>query len=137
MELNTFGAVMGFAVDYEHRAGEWYGRAAAAAQGAELKTKLGELGEARAKRKKLIERVRRENVTEMILEPISGLDGAAFEVDGPVPTGDAELLRLAMSREEKAEQFYLAASAKLSIPEVARIFKKIARDIADCRAGLA
>jgi hypothetical protein len=135
MELNTFGAVMGFAVDLEQRAGEWYARAASSASPA-LAARLQELGEARAKRKKLMERVRRENVTEMILEPISGLDGAPYEADAQVGAGDTELLRQALLREEQAEQFYLAASAKLSIPEVARIFKKVARAVAESRAGL-
>jgi rubrerythrin len=136
MELNTFGAVMGFAVDYDQRASEWYSNAAALAQGAQLKAKLQELGEVRAKRKKLMERVRRENVTEMILEPISGLDSAAFEVSTALPTKDAEILSAAKVREASAERFYAAASAKLSIPEVSRIFKKIARDIAEYRVGL-
>lgn len=136
MNLNTFGGVMGFAVDYEGQAADWCVSAAAKAADARLKAWLTQVAEARAKRKKLMERVRRENVTEMILEPIVGLTSEPFEPGGAPPGTDAELRQSALKREELAEQFYLAASAKVSIPEVARIFRRIAREIAECRQAL-
>lgn len=136
MELKTFGGVMGFAVDYEQRAADWYSRAADAAQDASLKATLVSLGEAHAKRKKLMERVRRENVTEMILEPIAGLSSEPFEPGDATPGVRDEIKSLALKREELAEQFYATAAGKLSIPEVARIFKKIAREIEERRQSL-
>ena len=77
MELGTFGAILGFAMDLEERAAGFY---EAGAQGG-LEGPFGELARGSYKRLRRLERARREWVVEMILEPITGLYSGAYPVD--------------------------------------------------------
>ena len=74
-------------------------------------------------------KTRRENVTEMILEPVTGLQQEDYEIDLKVPevTEDAGLLKAALMLEEREKKFFQDASSKVSLPEVARIFRKVAQ----------
>jgi predicted glycosyltransferase involved in capsule biosynthesis len=74
-----------------------------------------------------MEKTRRENVTEMILEPITGLRQEDYELTLTVQDrmGDADLLKAALVLEEREKKFFMDASSKVSLPEVARIFRKI------------
>ena len=68
--LNTFGAILSYAAEMEAQLCNWYGS-------------IGESAKAKAadKRRKKLERVRRENVVEITLEPIAGLDAADYALD--------------------------------------------------------
>jgi hypothetical protein len=81
MELATFGAVLTFAIDFEARLGALY-----TALGASIPAMAAEMAQgaaACARRGTLLERVRRENVTEMILEPIHGYDSNDYVLPAP------------------------------------------------------
>lgn len=68
--LNTFGAILTFAIELEGKIRDYYqavGKADAA--------------DAADKRQSKLERVRRENVVEITLEPIEGLDEANYPLD--------------------------------------------------------
>jgi rubrerythrin len=77
----------------------------------------------------LMEQTRRENVTEMILEPITGLHQEDYEIDVKVldKMKDVDLLKIALILEESEKKFFHDASSRVSLPEVARIFQKIAQ----------
>jgi rubrerythrin len=77
----------------------------------------------------LMERTRRENVTEMILEPITGLNQEDYEVNLKMtdPMGDDDILGAALILEERGRKFFRDASAKVPLPEVARTLRKIAQ----------
>ena len=68
--LNTFGAILSYAIGLESRLNDYY-------------RKLGDADRAKAadKRRKKLERARRENVVEITLEPIEGLDEADYALD--------------------------------------------------------
>jgi hypothetical protein len=76
-----------------------------------------------------MERTRRENVVEMILEPITGLHSRDYEVDVQVSdrTRDVDLLKVALILEEKERRFFYDCSETVPLPEVTRIFRKIAQ----------
>jgi hypothetical protein len=82
-----------------------------------------------AKNYALMGKTRRENVTEMILEPVAGLQQEDYKIDLKVGDSmeDADLLRAAGILEERERRFFRDASAKVLLPEVARIFRKIAQ----------
>ena len=87
------------------------------------------------RRKELLERVRRENITEMILEPITDLKRSDYliEVKLDQDTSYLAILGLAMEMEERAHRFYResARKAKYLLAEVSRTFEKIARERAN------
>ncbi len=115
VELTTFGAVVKFALDIEAEVSSFYESAIGAVTDPGLGKLLENLFHRGQKRIKTLLRVRRENVTEMILEPIAGLDS---EVHKPVivfPEGadDGVVRETAAAIETKLHEFYMHAAAKI------------------------
>jgi hypothetical protein len=129
MALTTFGAIMGFAVEITGQTGEIYKTLAQKAKDLTLSEVLQTLSAEGEKSRSLMEKTRRENVTEMILEPITGLHQEDYEVDLKVvdPMEDGDLLRVALILEERGKKFFGDVSSKVPFPEVARIFRKMAQ----------
>jgi hypothetical protein len=129
MSLTTFGAIMGFAAAIVGKSADLYALAIEKAQEPVLKETLQLLLAEEKKNHALMEQARRENVTEMILEPVSGLRREDYEIDRSlsVDARDGDFLKMAFMLEEKEEKFFHEASGKISLPEVARIFRKIAQ----------
>ena len=128
MSLGTFGAIMGFASRLVGDSAEIYKAAMPQAKDAVLKETLRDLWEQEKKNYALMEQTRRENVVEMVLEPIAGLHPDDYQVDVRVSdqAGDEDLLEAAHLLEEKERRFFSDSSKKVSLPEVARVFRKIA-----------
>lgn len=126
MELGTFGAVMGYAAQLIQQSASSYETALHAAQNPELAALLQSLADEANKDLAALEQARRENVTEMILEPITGLRPEEYEVDVTRPASDAEIIRSARRLEERDQKFFRDASAKVPLPEVARLFRRMA-----------
>lgn len=129
MALSTFGAIMGFAAEMVGQTRDTYKALIGKAKNPALKEVLQELAVEKGKNHSLMEKARRENVTEMILEPVTGLHEEDYEVDlkGLEQKDDADLLRLTLILEQREKKFFQDASTKLPLPEVARIFRKISR----------
>ena len=128
MALTTFGAIMGFAAGMVKEAEEAYKVLAEKAKDGTLKEVLETFSIEEGKNHVLMVKTRRENVTEMILEPVSGLYREDYGIDlQDLGSGeDTDLLRAALALEERGKRFFQEASAKVPLPEVARIFRKVA-----------
>ena len=129
MALSTFGAIMGFAAEMVGQTKVTYEALSEKAKDTALKEVLHQLAAEEGKTHSLMERTRREHVTEMILEPIAGLYKKDYEVDlrHGEQKDDADVLKGALMLEEREKRFFEDASAKVPLPEVARIFRKISR----------
>jgi rubrerythrin len=129
MALGTFGAVMGFAAELAAQSASFYETAARTAKDSELGTILRSLAEDEKKYCALMERARRENVTEMILAPIEGLDPGAYQVNvgKPDQENDKGILASALLLEEREQRFFGDSAGKIPLPEVARLFRKVAQ----------
>jgi rubrerythrin len=138
MELGTFGAILTFALEFEGNITGFYTAAAENVGDEAQAAVLSDLTRAGEKRGKLLERTRRENVAEMILEPITDFRSEDYPCDTAVPAGasSGDLVRRALALEETAVAYYTAASEKVSVPEVARILKKVAAQHARQRETL-
>jgi rubrerythrin len=132
MELGTFGAILGFALDLEERAAGFY---EAVAQG-EREGAFQDLAKGTHKRLERLERARREGVAEMILESITGLSDDAYQVDLAPGAGEVDRLRQAIALEETAARFYRDAAAKMPIKEIVRLFERLAKENDKRRAQL-
>jgi rubrerythrin len=126
MELNTFGAVLRFALELESRLATFYGDAAQTTGDAPARGVLVELAEAGEQNARKLERVRRQQVNEMLLEPIHDVDSAQYEPDLAPHAGEEAALDAARRAEGTAERFYHDMARLLSIPEVARSFSRMA-----------
>ena len=126
MELSKFGAILGFAIDLEGRAAEFYEAAAGVAPSPELTHAAA----AASKRLSRLERMRRELVNEMLLEPIAGFEPPALP-DLEVGDADAERIREQEEQLRQARsQFYATASVKIApvAPAAGRAFGRMARE---------
>ena len=128
MQLGTFGAIFSFALELEQQAVDFY---ESAAQGSLEATFTGRAEKGR-KRISRLERARQEQVAEMILESIVGLDGD----DYPIQPEAGEAVAQAIELEETLRRYYVDASAKMPVREVARLFDRMARESEKYRAEL-
>jgi rubrerythrin len=128
MALTTFGAIMGFAAGMAAKTCEYYKELAARATDAGLKGSIEELAREEAKTRTRLEEMRRLNVTEMILEYVSGLHDEDYDikVDVSGSAGDKRVLEATVALEEREKRFFSDASDKVPLPEVARYFRKMA-----------
>ncbi len=128
MQLGTFGAIFTFALELEQQAVDFY---ESAAQG-ELEATFTDRAEKGRKRITRLERARQEGVAEMILESIVGLDGD----DYPIQSEADGVVAQAIELEETLRRYYIDASAKMPVKEVARLFDRMARESEKYRAEL-
>jgi len=127
MALTTFGAIMGFAAEMAAKTYEYYKELAVRATDAGLKGSIEELAREEAKTRARLEEMRRLNVTEMILEYVSGLHGEDYHINVDISDspGDTRVLETAVALEEREKRFFSDASDKVPLPEVARYFRKM------------
>jgi hypothetical protein len=110
--LNTFGAILTFAIELEDRIAAFYRDAGLAARAS-----------AAVDRGLKLERVRRENVLEITLEPIEGLD----EDDYPINLGDKSIAGQA-ALERAASQFYQDVAPKINVRQAQRALERCGKE---------
>jgi hypothetical protein len=112
--LNTFGAILTFAIELEGQIAEYY-RAMGSPRAADAD-----------KRRSNLERVRRENVTEIKLEPIEGLDEGDYTLNlADVSAAGQQAV------EATAARFYADTAPKLNVREAQRALERAARQHAE------
>ncbi|TFH09605.1 MAG: hypothetical protein E4H14_04115 [Candidatus Thorarchaeota archaeon] len=129
MDLGTFGAIIKFALEIEADISDFYKKISDHAEDDVLVGLLRDLITRGQKRITTLERVRRENVTEMILEPIEGLDSNSFVIETEVSEviNDATIKTLASAIETTLWRFYTAAAKKIDfLPEAEYAFELLA-----------
>jgi rubrerythrin len=130
MPLTTFGSILNFAEEMEAQDVVFYEKAAGNPACAELKELFAEFAADAKKNQKTAQRTRRENVTEMILEPIHGFTRNPYceACEGAETLSVGEALATARRLEDRAERYYTEAAAKIkALPEVARALKRLGK----------
>ncbi len=127
MPLTNFGAILNFAETLEKDDMGFYARAVGTlADGAHQALFEALAGEGK-KNIALVQRTRRENVTEMILEPIQGLARGSYQVATNAMDTD-DLVLAAIALEQRAYHYYSDAADKIrALPEVSRALKMLAK----------
>ena len=113
-------------MDIEQEATRFYEYASSVEKDQTLLGQYQNLHKRGQKRVKTLERVRRENVTEMILEPIIGLDSVNYQLINEIPSGVEQkyVKELAIDIEKGILEFYTHAAAKIDfLIEVAYSFE--------------
>ncbi|MCA9910464.1 MAG: hypothetical protein KC519_17525 [Anaerolineae bacterium] len=116
--LNTFGAIMTFAIGMETKLRDYYQSAGDSARAADAD-----------KRRSNLERVRRENVTEIKLEPIEGLDESDYALDLAASSAEAQ-----STAESVAARFYQDVAPKINVREAQRALERCGRQHAELAA---
>ncbi|MBU2512263.1 ferritin-like domain-containing protein [bacterium] len=130
MQLNNFGSILSFAEDLESKDEAFYSSTLGNSACSDLKA-LFEQNMTDAKKNIItIQRTRRENVTEMILEGIADFSSDSYEIElvSAAEMTRADVIAKAKQLEERAERYYLEAAEKIkALSEVARALKLIAK----------
>lgn len=107
--LNTFGAILTYGIELESQLHDYYNNS-------------GDSDRAKAAddRRKKLERVRRENVVEITLEPIDGLDEAHYVID--FENNSADVI------ERTAAQFYSDVAPKINVRQAQRALERCGRE---------
>ncbi|MBW2430622.1 MAG: ferritin-like domain-containing protein [Deltaproteobacteria bacterium] len=130
MPLENFGSILNFAEELESQDQEFYEAVAGNPACSDHKLMFEQFAANAKKNVKTVQRTRRENVTEMILEPIKDFVRAPFcEVCQTAPGMTVEdALATAKRLEDRAVRYYSEAAAKIkALPEVARALKLLAK----------
>jgi ribosomal protein L34E len=126
MPLINFGSILTFAEEIECQQLEFCNKAMNRPQCADIESALKAIAKSAQKRISEVRRVRRENVTEMILETIQGFHRKPFLLDLPDPSAlpQAEINNWILKLGDNAGVFYEKAAEKLKgQAEVARALK--------------
>lgn len=130
MPLTNFGAILNFAEKIEKGDRDFYQAAAqspAAVSHQELFDAFAREGK---KCVSLVQRTRRENVTEMILEPIRDFVRDSYQTTAKYEEGSdlPAIMETAISLENRAIRYYTDAAEKIrALPEVSRALKTLAK----------
>jgi hypothetical protein len=110
--LNSFGAIFTFAIALEGRLQEYY-------------KALGDNDKAEAAEERIekLERSRRENVLEITLEPIDGLDASDYELNlgDNSAAGQKAIAKI-------AAQFYADTAPKINVRQAQRTLERCGKE---------
>jgi rubrerythrin len=130
MPLENFGSILNFAEELETQDQEFYETVAGNPACSEHKQMFEQFAADAKKNVKTVQRTRRENVTEMILEPIKDFVRAPFceECEAAPGMTVEDAITAANRLEDRAVRYYTEAAAKIkALPEVARALKLIGK----------
>lgn len=130
MPLQNFGSILNFAEELERQDGQFYEMAAGNPACGAYKALFSELGAEAGRSVQTVLRIRREYVTEMILEPIRDFTRGSFceACEGAAVQTAAEVLATARRLETRAERYYTEAAEKIqALTEVARALKNLGK----------
>lgn len=128
MELGTFGAILKYGIEIEESAAAYYEKLGAKSEG-EAKRLACDFSNASKKNKQLLERTRRMEMQEMILEAITGLDTANYDCPADLPEDIRAGISRAIEMEQRASRFYADAASKLGfLGNVKRTLEKLSKE---------
>ena len=131
-DINTFGALMRYAITLEDYCAQMYERAAGADALGEIKEQLAELQAKHKKRKAKLEEALRLKLNEVTIEPVTSLrkEDYLVEVGDIAAKGLDEAKALMGQVEESSKKFYTdsAEYSEAIAREVMRIFERMAKD---------
>ncbi|MGD2271482.1 MAG: ferritin-like domain-containing protein [Desulfobacterales bacterium] len=130
MPLVNFGSILNFAEELEGQDQAFYSLVATNPACSEYRDLFDQFAADAKKNIKHVQRTRRENVTEMILEPIKNFNREPFceACEGADSMTAADVLKTAHRLEKRAERYYLEAAEKIkALPEVSRELKTLAK----------
>jgi rubrerythrin len=131
MPLENFGSILNFAEELESQDQQFYAVAVNNPACTAYRTLFAELGADAVRNLEEVRRIRRENVTEMILEPVRDFTRGPFceACAGAAGMGADEALEAATRLEARADRYYVEAAEKLkALSEVARSLKALGKN---------
>lgn len=130
MPLTGFGSILTFAEEIEVQDRAFYSETAQNPECADIQPLAEQFFKECKKNIAIIQRTRRENVTEMILEPISDFVRGPFcvEEQNAKKMSAAQALEFMKTIEQRSLDYYTQSSVKIkALPEVSNALKLLAK----------
>ena len=130
MPLTSFGSILTFAEKFEIQDMEFYSQALAHPGCTNLKEIIEPFIKEGKKLIAIVQRTRRENVSEMILEPIHNFVRTPFciEKQDSIGMDSTQILDTIQKMEQRSMDYYESAAVKIkALPEVAVALKLLAK----------
>ena len=126
-ELTNFGSLVWFAIELEVATAAFYTTAAGLVGPGRYSELARALAAQHEGRRGLLVRTRQQTLNEMVLEPITGLDGHRYVADAALAS-PSEVPAKAMALEMAAVRLYEESAdvARSLLTEAARTFRKLA-----------
>ncbi|MHA1993349.1 MAG: hypothetical protein ACW97Z_02290 [Candidatus Hodarchaeales archaeon] len=122
MSLTQFGSIISYAILLEEKLEDFYKDLASKEDGI-LSQEFLIRAKACVKRKQRLERSRRENITEITLEPIEGLDESNYQlIFSGKSSEDIDAV------EKQIITFYLDVTPKINVLEARRVLKRCQKE---------
>jgi hypothetical protein len=128
-ELTNFGSLIRHAVTLEAATASFYEEAARLLGATPASEVAKQLAVEHDARRGLLERTRQQKLNEMVLEPISGLDGGRYVFDASIGSA-ADLRAKSIALEQVAALLYRESAdiARSLLTEAARTFRKLGEE---------
>ncbi|MBU1343912.1 MAG: hypothetical protein KKE44_07010 [Proteobacteria bacterium] len=130
MPLTSFGSILTFSEEIETQDMAFYSDVVGNPECTPFKSLFEQFIKECQKNIVIIQRTRRENVTEMILEPVSDFVRAPFciEKQNGNDISTAKILEIVKTIEQRSLDYYTKASEKMRpLPEVSNALKLLAK----------
>lgn len=138
MEFNSFEEIMEYAVNKEIEAAEFYEELSRQEIYSGARQTFEDFAKEERKHQTMLEDFTKENIENYKIEKIPDLKRSDYLVDIEYKKGMpyADILRLAMKREEKALKFYTDFSEKAGVEEHKKLFQILAQEEAKHKLSL-
>jgi len=139
-DINTFGALMRFAITLEDYSAQQYAKAAQAGGSEQMKEALGELQAKHEKRRLRLEEAFRLKLNEVTIEPVTTLNKLDYLVEvGDITSKSMDEAKALLKKVEETSAKFYTDSAAYSEPiarEVMRLFQRMAKENGKMAGGL-
>ena len=130
MNLGTAGAILSYALELEAKTNKFYENILSRDLNSSVRETFEAIRKHHRKITKKLDRMRKENVTEMILEPIHNHDRDDYSIRVHGSTDIIDIMTTSKHIEETLEEFLLASAEKASfLPEMSQMLKDLAKKI--------
>jgi rubrerythrin len=138
MDFNNVDGIIAYAIEKEVEAEKFYLEAASDADFTGARKLFEDFASEENKHKIKLENLDREQINSFVPETVPDLKRSDYLVDMTYEKGMgfADILRLAMKREEKANRLYLDLAQKTDEADVKKLFEKLAQEESKHKYGL-
>jgi rubrerythrin len=130
MNFTNIDEIIAYAIEKEIEAETFYLEAAQKADFSGAKQLFEDFAKEENKHKVLLEQLDKKQIESFIPETVPDLKRSDYLVDMTYEEGMgfADIVRLAMKREEKANKLYLDLATKAGQDDIKKLFEKLAQD---------
>jgi len=130
MNFTNIDEIIAYAIEKELEAETFYLEAASQADFSGAKQLFEDFAKEEFKHKTMLEKLDKEQINSFVPETVPDLKRSDYLVDMTYEKGMgfADILRLAMKREEKANKLYLDLAQKAGEADIKKLFEKLAQE---------